>query len=109
MWSSATAIGCRMRRCLTARCWPLFSAQRMRMEVSNKAQWPVVLGALVIFLLGFLAGALTINLYRPAMTVASRTAAYRGFEQVLDKLNLTPEQRAQVDEIIRDSRAQFIE
>src|SRR5205085_3527993 len=59
------------------------------------------------FIIGFVAGALTLNLYR-ARHLASAPADRRGrFGRVMEQLNLTAEQREQVKAIFDDARAQL--
>jgi Spy/CpxP family protein refolding chaperone len=74
----------------------------------DKIGWKVRAAALVIFLLGFAAGALALNVYR-SWVRASGTPAGRGdiVQTLNDRLQLTPEQRAQVQQIFADTRAQL--
>lgn len=80
------------------------------MEDNRKRKWQIRAAVLAIFLLGFLAGALTLNIYDQ-----QRSSFPRGFggreryEQMVTRLNLTTEQRTQVDQIIKDARARMIE
>jgi Spy/CpxP family protein refolding chaperone len=78
------------------------------MEATNRrTSWEVRLAAVVIFVLGFLAGALALNLYR----------GHRGFfpegrgrmEDVLGKLNLSGDQKSKVEGIFNDARTQLKE
>ena len=78
------------------------------MDISNKTPWQVRLAALFIFLIGFAAGALTLNLLRPAHSWPAAADRSRRFEHALDRLNLTADQRAQIEKILNDSRAQFM-
>ena len=76
------------------------------MEDNNKRKWQVRAGVLGIFLLGFLAGALVFNMVqnqRRAMGPRDR------YEQIINRLNLTADQKAQVDQIMKETRAQIIE
>jgi Spy/CpxP family protein refolding chaperone len=78
------------------------------MDSNSKNKWQVRLAVVSLFAIGFIAGALTMNIYRER----SRAAApemYGRFEQVLERLNLTPEQKTQVRAIFDDSRAQLID
>lgn len=77
------------------------------MEAAIKNRWQIRAAAVVIFLLGFLAGALSLNYYRLRSSATPPAAARGRFEQVLDRLNLNQEQRAQVEKILSDSRAQL--
>ena len=79
------------------------------METSVKNKWQIRLAVLLIFVVGFVAGALTMNLYR-ARHMASAPADRRGrFERVMEQLNLSAEQHQQVKAIFDDARAQLNE
>lgn len=79
------------------------------METSVKNKWQIRLAVLLIFVIGFVAGALTINVYR-ARHIASAPPSHRSrFERLMEQLNLTPEQRDQVNAIFNDARAQLSE
>jgi Spy/CpxP family protein refolding chaperone len=72
-------------------------------------KWQIRMAVLLIFVIGFVAGALTMNVYR-ARHVASSSASHRDrFERVMEQLNLTPEQRDQVKAIFDEARAQLTE
>jgi periplasmic protein CpxP/Spy len=74
------------------------------MEIVNKSKWNLRIAVLAIFALGFVAGALSLNIYR------SYNFSRRGhFEQMLDRLQLTPEQRTQVEKILSDARTQLMD
>ena len=77
------------------------------METDNKRKWQIRAAVALIFLLGFLAGALVLNIYN-----GRRTGTLRGagrYEQVIESLNLTAEQKAQVDQIMTEARSRMIE
>jgi len=77
------------------------------MEDNSKRKWQIRAAVLLIFLLGFLAGALVLNIYH-----RQRYGPPRGvgrYEQVIDSLNLTAEQKAQVEQIMKETRARMIE
>ena len=80
-------------------------------EMNNitKNKWQVRIAALVIFLLGSVAGALAFNAYQSWAHASVR--APRGdrahFEDVFDKLQLTEEQKKQVQQIMADAREQL--
>ncbi|MFL6216454.1 MAG: Spy/CpxP family protein refolding chaperone [Blastocatellia bacterium] len=79
------------------------------METSLKNKWQIRLAVLLIFIIGFVAGALTVNVYR-ARHMASAPEERRGrFERVMEQLNLTAEQREQVKAIFNEARAQLSE
>lgn len=77
------------------------------MNETSKSKWRVRVAALVVFLLGFTAGALALNVYkrwnRPGPDISRRER----FEQVLDRLQLSGEQKVQVDQILGDARTQL--
>ena len=79
------------------------------MDKIVKSSWQVRVAAVLIFVLGFAAGALALNAYR---AWAGRGAVVNGsdrdhFAQMLDRLQLSAEQRAQVQQIFGDTRAQL--
>jgi len=78
------------------------------MDSSTKSKLQVRLAVLLLFVVGFIAGALTMNIYR-ARQLSPRTGGRGGFEQMLDRLNLTQDQRTQVGEIFDDARNQLSE
>ena len=77
------------------------------MDNSPRNKWQVRLAVIVIFVVGFVAGVLTLNIYRAHQWSSSRAPGRGGFEQMLDKLNLSTEQRTQVAEIFDDARAEL--
>jgi Spy/CpxP family protein refolding chaperone len=81
----------------------------MAMKTSVKNKWQIRLAVLLIFVIGFVAGALAMNVYR-TRHIASSPAGHRGrFERMMEQLNLTAEQRDQVKTIFDDARAQLNE
>jgi Spy/CpxP family protein refolding chaperone len=78
------------------------------MDSNAKSKWQVRLAVLILFVVGFIAGGLATNIYR-ARQWSPRGGGRGGFEQMLDKLNLSPEQRTQVDGIFEDARKQLTE
>src|ERR1044071_8273508 len=106
-WSSIRMI--RQTR-LTIRCSERSMIQRTAMETSVKNKWQIRLAVLLIFVIGFVAGALTMNVYRTRHMASSSLASHRGrFERMLEQLNLTAEQRDQVKAIFDDARTQLNE
>jgi Spy/CpxP family protein refolding chaperone len=73
------------------------------METNNKNQWLLRIGALVIFILGFIAGGLSFNLYNQTLGPGVSVS----IDDTIKQLHLTPEQQPQVDKIMSDTRAQF--
>ena len=78
------------------------------MDSSARSKWQVRLAVLLLFVVGFIAGALAMNIYR-ARQRPPRAGGRGGFEQMLDRLNLTQDQRMQVGEIFEDARKQLAE
>src|ERR1700687_1294704 len=78
------------------------------MDSNTRSKWQVRLAVLILFVVGFIAGGLAMNIYR-ARQSSSRTGERGGFEQMLDRLNLTQDQRTQVNEIFEDARKQLTE
>ncbi|HXG64962.1 MAG TPA: periplasmic heavy metal sensor [Blastocatellia bacterium] len=79
------------------------------METSAKNKWQVRLAVLGIFLIGFVAGALTLNIYHRQQGPSSRFSMRGRIDRVIEQLELTPEQKIQVKEIFDDARAQLAE
>ena len=78
------------------------------MDSSARSKWQVRLAVVILFVVGFLAGALAMNIYR-ARHRPPRAGERGRFEQMLDRLNLTQDQRTQVDDIFEDARMQLAE
>ncbi|MFN2513550.1 MAG: hypothetical protein ABR568_19285 [Pyrinomonadaceae bacterium] len=76
------------------------------MDSTTKSKWQVRAAALVIFVLGFAAGSLALNVYkrwaRPAESVRQNR-----FERMLDSLQLNADQKTQVHQILGDTRTQL--
>jgi Spy/CpxP family protein refolding chaperone len=79
------------------------------MDIVNKSKWQLRFAVLAIFALGFAAGALSWNIYRSYRFGRMADVRRDRFEQVLDRLQLTSEQRPQVEQILADARTQWIE
>jgi Spy/CpxP family protein refolding chaperone len=79
------------------------------MQVTGKDKWQVGTAVLLIFALGFIAGALALNLYRTYHPAASGQprGRQRHLEQVIDTLSLSDDQKAQVKQIFSDTRKQL--
>lgn len=75
------------------------------MDSTNKSKWRVRGAAVVIFVLGFAAGSLALNVYkrwaRPADSRQTR------FERMIDDLQLNADQKTQVHQILADTRTQL--
>ena len=68
-----------------------------------KNRWQVRIAALVIFVLGFTAGILALNVYRHW----ARAGSGNRFEELSERLQLTAEQKTKVQEIFSDTREQI--
>lgn len=67
----------------------------------TKNRWQVRVAALIIFVLGFTAGILALNVYRFARPGGDR------MDELADRLQLTAEQKTKVQEIFSDTREQI--
>lgn len=76
------------------------------MDYASKSKWRVRIAALVIFVLGFSAGALAFNAYR-AWTRNRTEVRRNGFDAMLDELKLTTEQKTEVHQILTETREQL--
>lgn len=74
------------------------------MDRVRKSSWLVRAAALVIFLLGFAAGALAPGAYRAWVRDGGRQG---GFEEMSERLKLTDEQKAQVQQIFGETRTRL--
>ena len=70
--------------------------------VSNR--WQVRVAAAVIFVLGFTAGILALNVYRG---LARAGGSHDRIEQLSERLNLTADQKTKVQQIFSDTREQL--
>lgn len=80
------------------------------MNNMTRNKWQVRLAAFIIFVLGFAAGALALNAYRAWTRAEGRGGpgrGGRGLERVVERLDLTAEQRAQVRQILDEARAEI--
>lgn len=67
-------------------------------------KWQVRLAAAIIFVLGFAAGILALNVYRG---LARNGGPDRRFEELSERLQLTADQKTKVQEIFGDTREQL--
>lgn len=74
------------------------------MNIVTKSRWQVRVAAAVIFLLGFTAGILALNVYRG---LARNSAPRDRFEQLSERLNLSADQKTKVQQILGESREQL--
>lgn len=81
------------------------------MDSSTRSKWQVRLAVLILFVIGFIAGALAMNLYggRQWAPRAGGPGGRGGFERMLNRLDLTSDQRTQVAEIFEEARRQLSE
>ena len=77
------------------------------MDAISKGKWQVRFAAIVIFLLGFTAGALALNGYRRWVRSGGEVSRQNRFEQMLDRLQLSADQKTQVHQILGDTRSQL--
>ena len=77
------------------------------MDISNRNKWQVRLAAIVIFLLGFAAGALTLNAYKRWSRSGVEASRQDRFERMLDTLQLNADQKTQIHQILDDTREQL--
>lgn len=77
------------------------------MNLTSKTQWQLRGAALVIFLLGLVTGALLLNVYHKRQ--AAQLDRRIWFAHALAQLQLTPEQKPQVEQILREARVQLRE
>jgi Spy/CpxP family protein refolding chaperone len=77
------------------------------MDQTTKSRWQVRAAALIIFLLGFAAGALAFNVYRGWSVGGGQMSRQDRFEQMSDRLKLDGEKKLQVQQIFDDTRTQL--
>jgi len=77
------------------------------MDRAKKNSWLVRAAALVIFLLGFAAGTLAPSAYRAWTRERGDGRGRDGVERMSERLKLTPEQKAQVQQIFGETRTQL--
>jgi Spy/CpxP family protein refolding chaperone len=77
------------------------------MNITNKSKWQVRIAAIIIFLLGFAAGALTLNGYKRWSRGGAEASRQSRFESMLDKLQLNADQKNQVHQILGETREQL--
>lgn len=74
------------------------------MDNATKNRWQVRGATLIIFVLGFAAGILALNVYRG---LAGAPRSRDRFEQMAERLNLNPDQKTKVQQIFGDTREQI--
>jgi len=73
------------------------------MDNVAKNRWQVRIAAVIIFVLGFTAGILALNVYRGL----TRGGQGNRIDELADRLQLTAEQKTKVQEIFSDTREQL--
>jgi Spy/CpxP family protein refolding chaperone len=76
------------------------------MDSTTKGKWQVRAAAVLIFVLGFAAGSLALNVYKRWARPGDSVRQNR-FERMLDDLQLNADQKAQVHQILGDTRSQL--
>ena len=74
------------------------------MDNASKNRWQVRFAALIIFVLGFAAGILALNVYRG---FARDRSPRDRFEQMAERLQVTADQKTKVQDIFTDTREQL--
>jgi Spy/CpxP family protein refolding chaperone len=77
------------------------------MDKARRNSWLVRAAALAIFLLGLAAGALAPAVYRAWVRDRSQEGRPDRFQQMSERLKLTPEQKTQVQQIFGETRSQL--
>ncbi len=76
------------------------------MEKTSKTKWQVRIAAILIFVLGFAAGAMALNVYHRWARTRDQ-ANIQAFDQMLDRLQLNSDQKTQVHQIFSETRQQL--
>ena len=74
------------------------------MDNVAKNRWQVRIAAMIIFVLGFSAGILALNVYRG---LASNRRPHDRMEQMAERLRLSADQKTKVQQIFNDTREQL--
>jgi Spy/CpxP family protein refolding chaperone len=77
------------------------------MNATSKSRWQVRIAALLVFVLGFAAGALVFTAYQRWSRNRAPQSRQERFEKMLDSLQLNNDQRTQVHQILTDTREQL--
>lgn len=77
------------------------------MERNSKSRWQLRAAAVLIFVLGFAAGALSLNAYRAWSGRGAQASREGRFEQMAERLKLKDEQKTEVQKILGDTREQL--
>jgi Spy/CpxP family protein refolding chaperone len=77
------------------------------MDKNSSNRWQVRAAAVLIFLLGFAAGALALNAYRAWSGGDASASRQDRFEQMSERLKLGDDQKSQVQKILGNTREQL--
>jgi Spy/CpxP family protein refolding chaperone len=77
------------------------------MDKNNRNRWQVRAAAVLIFLLGFAAGALALNAYRAWSRGGAQASRQDRFEQMSERLKFNEAQKSEVQKILGDTREQL--
>jgi Spy/CpxP family protein refolding chaperone len=77
------------------------------MDMNNRNRWQVRAAAALIFVLGFAAGALALNVYRAWSRGSAQESRQDRFEQMSERLKLGDAQKSEVQKILGDTREQL--
>jgi len=75
------------------------------MDKTSRNKWQVRIAAIVIFVLGFVAGALAVNAYRA--WARNRIGGQDRFAQLATRLQLSADQKTKVQQIFGETRQQL--
>jgi Spy/CpxP family protein refolding chaperone len=72
-----------------------------------KSKWQVRVAVVVVFLLGFAAGILALNVYRGWVRAAGPGRGEDRFEQMSARLQLNADQKTKIQQVLADTREQL--
>ncbi|MEP6925547.1 MAG: Spy/CpxP family protein refolding chaperone [Pyrinomonadaceae bacterium] len=75
------------------------------MNTDNRNRWQIRAATLLVFLLGFVAGALALNAYQSWASASNPIIKQNRYDQLFNQLNLTDSQRDEVQQIVGETRA----
>jgi len=75
------------------------------MDRGAKRDWMIRFAALAVFVLGFVAGALALNVYHTER--GANASSHERFDSIIDRLDLNAGQRDQVKAIFEDAHSQM--
>ena len=77
------------------------------MNSESKNKWQIRIATLSIFLLGVLGGALALNAYQIWSNASEGTSKQRRYDKIFSQLDLTDEQRNEVQKIVGETREEL--